>query len=98
MALGCEVRLPHIDGQELKIKIPAGARAGQTLEIAARGLQGAMSRGRGNVIILLKMFSPSRLSKQMKKELETLREPLGLDAAATLEAVRVEAEERRRNF
>ena len=96
-ALGRTVSIPHFDGKDLEIKIPAGSRSGQTLEIAARGLADARSRGRGNVIVLLKMYVPKKLSRAVKKGLEGLRKDLSLDDSKTLDEVRNDADDRRSN-
>ncbi|MDP6010435.1 MAG: molecular chaperone DnaJ [Candidatus Poseidoniaceae archaeon] len=97
MVLGCEVSIPHIDGKELRIKVPAGSSSGHTLEIAARGLPSVRSRGRGNVIVLLKLHVPTKISGSLKKELGRLRDSLGLDDAGSLKAIKDEADERRGN-
>lgn len=97
LVLGTQVSIPHLDGKDLLIKIPAGSSSGNTLEIAARGLPSSRSRGRGNVIVLLKLHVPTKLSGASKKELGKLRDKLGLDTEGTLQAIKDDANQRRRN-
>ncbi len=98
LVLGTQVSIPHIDGKDLSIKIPAGSSSGNTLEIAARGLPSSRGRGRGNVIVLLKLYVPPKLSGANKKELAKLQESLGLNDEGTLQAIKDEANQRRRNL
>ena len=37
LTLGCELELPHIDGENLKIKVPKGSMPGDTVSIKGRG-------------------------------------------------------------
>ena len=96
LMLGTTVSLPHFDGKPLEINIPAGSRPGDTISVKNRGLQKRRGRGRGSVTVLLKMYTPSKVSKSMKATLESLQNEFGLGADEIEDAVRKETNERRR--
>ena len=77
LILGTQVTLPHIDGEELVIKVPAQTNSGETLEIRKRGLPRTRGSGRGDVVVLVKLHMPKKISKNVKKSLDGLREDLG---------------------
>lgn len=95
LVLGATVSLDHLDGKSLDIVIPKGATAGETLEIRGRGLP-RQRGGRGNVIVLLKLHVPSKLTKGTKKQLAELQDSLGISQHEYADKVREQAEERRR--
>ena len=97
LLLGTAVELPHIDGEPLRILVPAGSRAGDTLLIGRRGLPHRRGRGRGDITVLLKMHVPQKPSKETKKQVEALREKLSILEDDVEDEVRREARERRRN-
>ena len=96
LLLGTTVSLPHIDGKEISIDVPAGSIPGDTLEVSGRGFPRARGRGRGNVTVLLKLYIPSKLSKNVKKQIEGLRDEIGIDLDSIEDLVRKEAKSRRR--
>ncbi len=96
LMLGTTVSLPHFDGKPLEINVPAGSRPGDTINVKNRGLQKRRGRGRGSVTVLLKMHTPSKVSKSMKSTLESLQDEFGLAADEIEDAVRKETDERRR--
>ena len=97
LLLGTTVELPHVDGEPLRIVVPAVSRPGDTLLISRRGLPHRRGRGRGDITVLLKMHVPQKPSKETKKKVEALREELSISEDDVEEEVRREARERRRN-
>lgn len=95
MVLGTEIELPHIDGKPLKIQVPPGSRPSETIIVHRRGMPYRRGRGRGDVTILLKLHVPNKISKSMKKSLESMKDDFGLPLDEIEEAVRREAQERR---
>jgi molecular chaperone DnaJ len=86
LILGTQVTLPHIDGEELVIKVPAQTNSGETLEIRKRGLPRARGSGRGDVVVLVKLHMPKKISKNIKKSLDELRDELSpSDIVSTVE-------------
>ena len=76
LLLGTSVELEHIDGKPLVIKIPAHSSSGETIEIKKRGLPRQRGSGRGDVVVLLKLHMPSKVSKATKKTLESIKDDL----------------------
>ena len=56
LALGTIIEIPHIDGENLVVKIGAGSQPGDTIEIRGRGLPLQGSKRRGSVMIVLKLI------------------------------------------
>ncbi len=95
LMLGATIKIPHIDGDDLVIKVPSNSSAGHTITIRKRGLPNSRGAGRGEVVILLKLHVPKKLDKATKRALEQLREAL---SPADIEArIRTDAEDRRTN-
>jgi molecular chaperone DnaJ len=98
LALGNTVEIPHIDGSPLKVRIKAGSKPGETITILDRGLPMArISRGRGAVMVLLKLAMPRKISRTTKKQLEQMREELGSGHSEIIDDVLDEARDRRRS-
>ena len=76
LALGTTVKLPHIDGKDLVIKVPAGTNSGDTITINARGVPSSRGIGRGDVVVLCKLHMPKKFDKATKKSLDQLRNSL----------------------
>ncbi len=95
LLLGISISLPHIDGKDIKINVPAGSIPGDTLDVKGRGFPRSRGRGRGNVTVLLKLYVPSKLSKNVKKQIEGLRDEIGVDLDSVEDLVRKEAKSRR---
>ena len=76
--------------------MPAGSIPGDTLEVKGRGFPRARGRGRGDVTVLLKLYVPSKISKNVKKQIEGLRDEIGIDLDSVEDLVRKEAKSRRR--
>lgn len=73
LALGTTVKLPHIDGKDLLIKVPAGTNSGDTITINSRGVPSSRGIGRGDVVVLCKLHMPKKFDKATRKSLEQLR-------------------------
>ena len=94
LVLGKTITIEHIDGAPLDIKIPKNSNSGDTIEIKRRGLPSMRGRYRGDVIILLKLFMPKKVSKLVKKQLEDMRDNISPDDF--MSAIREDAKSRRR--
>ncbi len=95
LMLGTTIKLPHIDGDDLVVKIPSNSSAGHTITIRKRGLPSSRGSSRGEVVVLLKLHVPKKLDKATKKALEQLRKVL---SPKDIEArIRTDAEDRRTN-
>ena len=94
LMLGTQVTLPHIDGDELVVKVPAQTNSGETLEIRKRGLPRVRGSGRGDVVVLVKLHMPKKVRKGVKKSLEQLRDDLAPKDIVT--SVEEDAKQRRK--
>lgn len=96
LLLGTTVELPHVDGQPLKVKIPAGSRPGESVRVERRGVDLGLGRRRGDVIVRLQLHIPKKLDRATKADLTALRERLALRAADVPEVLAASAQRRRR--
>ena len=69
--LGGEVEVPTIDGRA-KIKIAPGTHAGKVLRLRGKGLPDVNGRGRGDILAIVDVTIPTKLSREEKKLLEKL--------------------------
>jgi molecular chaperone DnaJ len=75
LALGGEIQIPTLDGQEA-FAIPAGTQTGSTFRIRGQGMPDVSGRGRGDLLMTVKVSTPKKLSKEQRKLLEQLSETL----------------------
>lgn len=97
LLLGTTVSLPHIDGSNLDIKVPAGSRPGETIEVYGRGFPRPRGRGRGDITVLLKLHVPKKISKGLKRQISELQSEISIEPDDYEDFVRGEADERRRS-
>jgi curved DNA-binding protein len=71
-ALGAEVEVPTLEGR-VKMKVPAGSKAGQKLRLAGKGLP-KPGGGAGDLYAVLSIAVPGTLTEREKKLYEELRE------------------------
>ncbi len=75
-ALGGEVKIPTLDGESTKAKIPAGTQPGQTVVVEGFGVPRLDGRGRGKLVAVVQIAVPEKLSSRAKSLLKELREEL----------------------
>ena len=95
LVLGAKVTIDHIDGKKLDIVIPPRSSAGHTLEIKKRGLPHIRRSGRGDVVVLLKLHVPEKISKSDKKQLDSMK--ASLNPSDQLQRILDDAADRRAN-
>lgn len=78
-ALGGDVQIPTLDGQLAKTTIPAGTQPGQTVVVEGFGVPRLDGRGRGNLIAVVQIDVPKKLSSKAKGLLKDLRAELAED-------------------
>ncbi|WP_062200446.1 DnaJ C-terminal domain-containing protein [Demequina salsinemoris] len=66
--LGAAVEVPTLDGQRVKVKVPAGTSSGTTLRVKGRGL--ATKDGTGDLLATVEIAAPSKLSKLARELLQ----------------------------
>ncbi|MET0341234.1 MAG: molecular chaperone DnaJ [Polyangiales bacterium] len=75
-ALGGEITIPTLDGDQAKANIPAGTQPGQTVVVNGYGVPRLDGRGRGNLIAVVQIDVPTKLSSKAKTLLKDLRKEL----------------------
>ncbi|OGY89373.1 MAG: hypothetical protein A2927_02165 [Candidatus Komeilibacteria bacterium RIFCSPLOWO2_01_FULL_45_10] len=71
-ALGDKVRVKTLDG-EVVLKIPAGTPSGQQFTLKGQGVNRLRGRGRGDLLVEVKVAVPKDLSRSQKKLMEELQ-------------------------
>ncbi len=69
-AIGGEIEVPTIDGNQATVKIPSGTQAGQQFRLKGKGMSVLRMTGRGDMIIEAKVETPVSLSKKQRELLE----------------------------
>ncbi|MFM2420234.1 MAG: hypothetical protein RL385_4957 [Pseudomonadota bacterium] len=78
-ALGGAVKIPTLEGELASAQIPAGTQPGQTIVVEGYGVPrlDGRARGRGNLVAVVQIDVPKKLSGKAKSLLKDLREELG---------------------
>jgi molecular chaperone DnaJ len=69
LAMGGEIRIPTLEGEET-FTVPEGTQSGTTFSLRGRGMPDVTGRGRGNLMVTVKMVTPRKLTREQKKLLE----------------------------
>lgn len=73
-ALGGSVEIPDLDGSTNTIDIPVGIQSGKQLRVRGAGMPVLQGRGRGDLVVEIKVETPTKLSRRQKEILEEFRE------------------------
>jgi len=73
-ALGGEIEIPGLDGECIKVDIPAGIQSGKQLRKRGAGMPVLQGRGRGDLVTEIVVETPSKLSARQKELLRELQE------------------------
>jgi molecular chaperone DnaJ len=71
LALGGEIKVPTLEGEET-LTVPEATQSGTTFNLRGRGMPDVSGRGRGNLLVTVKVVTPKRLTREQKKLLEQL--------------------------
>jgi len=71
LALGRDITIPTLDGEET-ITIPEGTQAGSVFRLRGRGMPDVSGRGRGDLLVTVKVVTPAKLTREQKKLLQQL--------------------------
>jgi molecular chaperone DnaJ len=74
-ALGAKIRVPTLEGEE-QVDFPAGLQTGAEFRLRGRGVPQVNGRGRGDLIIHIKVAVPTKLNREQRKLFEQLLEVL----------------------
>jgi molecular chaperone DnaJ len=69
--LGTELQVPGLHGEE-RLRIPDGTQSGAVFRIKAKGLPDPHGGGRGDLYYLVRIITPSKLTKEQRKLMEQL--------------------------
>lgn len=75
-SLGGAVDVPTIDGEPVKVKLPAGVQAGATFRVREKGMPKLHGRGRGDLLVHVRVDVPRDLTARQRELLEELRRSL----------------------
>jgi len=73
-ALGGCVEIPDLDGSTNRIDIPAGMQSGKQLRVRGAGMPVLQGRGRGDLVVEIKVETPTKLTRKQKEILQQFRE------------------------
>jgi molecular chaperone DnaJ len=79
-SLGAELEVPSLDGDPLKVKIPAGAQPGEAVRLRGQGVPHLNGSGRGDLLVVVQLGVPKKLSRKARKLLEELQTELNAKA------------------
>jgi molecular chaperone DnaJ len=71
LALGGEITIPTLDG-DAPFTIPEGAQTGTTFRVRGQGMPDVSGRGKGDLLVTVKVITPKKLSREQRKLLEQL--------------------------
>ncbi|NIV39195.1 MAG: molecular chaperone DnaJ [Anaerolineae bacterium] len=74
-ALGAEVKVPTLEGEEV-ISIPPGTQSGNVLRLRNKGVPRLRRNGRGDQLVVVRVAVPTKLSREQKRLLQELGETL----------------------
>jgi len=69
--LGTDVEIPTLDGN-IKLKIDPGVSSGKLISVREKGLPNLNSYGRGDHVIIVNVYIPSKVSSEEKELLKEL--------------------------
>ncbi len=75
-ALGATIEVPTMEAEE-KIKVPAGTQSGRVFRLKGRGVPHLQRAGRGDLVVVLRVLTPTNLSARQRELMEELAETLG---------------------
>jgi molecular chaperone DnaJ len=78
LALGGEITVPTLEGEE-PFTLPEGTQSGATFRLRSRGMPDVTGRGRGDLLVTVKVKTPKKLTRDQKKLLQQLAATLPAD-------------------
>lgn len=73
VALGTEIKVPTLDGEKIKMKIPAGTQSHQIFRLKGKGIPSLHGYGRGDQFVRVIVITPTKLNERQKQLFEELR-------------------------
>ena len=77
-ALGTEIEVATLEGAET-LKIPEGTQSGREFKLRGKGVPHLNQHGKGDLIVQVRVQTPSKLSKQQKELMKQLAETMTVE-------------------
>jgi molecular chaperone DnaJ len=61
-ALGADIEVPTIEGEKVRVRVPAGTPSGRTLRVKGKGVK--TSKGTGDLLVTIDVAIPKNLNKE----------------------------------
>ncbi|ROR72614.1 DnaJ C-terminal domain-containing protein [Bogoriella caseilytica] len=74
-ALGATIEVPTLDGEAVRVKVPAGTPSGRTLRARGKGVKTA--GGSNDLLVTVQVAVPERLPRAAKKAVQEFAEAMG---------------------
>jgi molecular chaperone DnaJ len=71
LALGGEITIPTLDGDE-PFTVPEATQTGTTFRLRGRGMPDVGGRGKGDLLVTVKVLTPKKITREQRKLLEQL--------------------------
>jgi molecular chaperone DnaJ len=81
-ALGTELEIATLEGPET-LKIPEGTQSGKEFKLRGKGVPHLNQHGKGDLIVEVRVQTPSKLNKQQKELMKQLAETMTVENAPT---------------
>jgi molecular chaperone DnaJ len=78
LALGGEVKVPTLDGQET-LQVPESTQTGHVFRLRGKGMPSVTGRGRGDLHVAVGAVTPKKLSREQRHLLEQLAKTMPVD-------------------
>jgi molecular chaperone DnaJ len=72
LALGGEIKVPQVLGENEPFKVPEGTATNTTFRLRNKGMPDVTGRGRGDLLVTVKAITPKKLTREQRKVLEQL--------------------------
>ena len=76
-ALGLPINVQNLDGEDVRVVIPAGIQDGEAIVVKGKGLPKYKRPGKGNLVIKVQIEIPKRLNLKAKKIMQELSDAMG---------------------
>src|SRR5881628_1293199 len=80
-ALGFEVRIPTLDGDDAPLRVPAGTQSGHVFNMRGKGVARLHTGGRGDLLVRTSTVTPTDLTDEQRELLQRLAESFGTPVA-----------------
>ncbi len=79
-ALGTELEIQTLEGAET-IKVPEGTQSGKEFRLRGKGVPHLNERGKGDLIVEVRVQTPNKMTKQQKELMRQLAETMTVENA-----------------